>query len=294
MAAFRAFVGAPPWAWRAEHLDAYGKALRERQLARESIRSKQGAIRRFLDFARDPAYDWADRCLAATGQSIRQIATRDNTVRHQYGAATTKRRNLTGTELAQLFLAVRTAIAAAARGCDQRTRQMHYAVLQFGLGFGCREHEIEMGDVADLAAAESPQIRAYSAFEDFSVRFGKSHDGGPSKRRNVVATYPFRNAFAVLAWYLRELRPALVRPASPDAIFLNVPGGRLRGDSISAIFTQYRRAAGLSPDLTFHCLRHTYGTILRECGFELGVIAHCWATTTCALRRFTTTWDWTS
>jgi site-specific recombinase XerD len=58
------------------------------------------------------------------------------------------------------------------------------------------------------------------------------------------------------------------------ALFLTARGARYRGDSLSAAFAHYRDLAGLSPDLTLHCLRHTFATKLHELGYELPYISH--------------------
>ena len=84
----------------------------------------------------------------------------------------------------------------------------------------------------------------------------------------------FKQSLDVLAWYLREVRPALVRAHSDDAIFLTVRGDRVPAGWISSIFARYRDMLGLSRDLTAHCLRHTFETKLHEAGLDLATLAY--------------------
>lgn len=270
---FRNFAGRPLWEWEQLHMARYGGWLHEREYALQTTFAKQGVIRRLLEHARDPGYPWYDRCLELTGCRIVQICNRSNTATHGCGAETSARRRLTDEELVRLFATVREQIISARCARDRLARQTHFAFLQTVLGFGLREHECAMGDVPDLSRAVTPEIFAYSPFEDFYVRFGKSFRGGPPTQRSVTATYVFRHSFEALHWYLQNVRPHLVKAGSPDAIFLNAHGARMRGDTMSAVFHHYRDLANLSPGLTLHCLRHTFATILREWGLELSIVS---------------------
>jgi site-specific recombinase XerD len=269
---FTEFTGwQPPWRWRNEAMDAYGAALQRAGKARETMRHRQGGVRRFLGFARDPGYPWNARCLALTGMEFPQICTPENTVRHQRGAPTSKRRRLLAEELDQLFLFLIERIAAARTTRDYLARCTHYVLIALALGTGLREQELAMMDLADLSSAVTPEIQQYSPFEGVFVRFGKSHDGGPAKQRSVTAPYLFRDAFQILEWFLSEIRPQVARKNSPPALFLNIRGARFRPDSISTIFHAARVGAEISPDIAMHCLRHTFETLLHESGMPLAV-----------------------
>lgn len=274
VAQFRLFAGAPPWRWTNLHMDRYGGRLRQGGYALATMRSRQGAVKRFLDYARHPGYSWDEQCYQLTGLRIPQICTWENTIAHQHGAATSKRRNLLDAELERLAQAVREEAASASRTRFWTARATHLAILHFTIAFGLRESEVAMGDLADLSPAVSPEIRAFSAFEDFSVRFGKSHNGSEKKQRVVPAIYLFKDSLRVVEWYLREIRPYFVRKHRQDAIFLGCRGERFRADSLSQIFARYRDLASLSTDLTMHCLRHTFATRLHEAGYPLSLIAH--------------------
>jgi integrase len=270
---FSQFTGRPFWRWELTDMNAYGDARRN-AVAGSTLRREQGAIFRLLQFARDPAYPYDEAVYARTGRHIPQICAADNTARHRQAAATSKRRQFTAAELDRLFTAIRAHIQRLrARGKRQALAPaMHYAALCFALAFGTRAFETIKGDLEDLSPASSAEMRAFSAFEDFVVRFGKSHDGGGYKRRPVAAIAVFREYLAAVAWYLREIRPQLARAESPPAIFLSQRGARLRPDSLSRALRKYRDQARLSRDLTLHCLRHTFETVLRESGLDLATI----------------------
>jgi|GEM_PF-6569087 len=263
--------GAPCWYWKPALMNRYSRGLRRHGCSKSEMRAKQGAVRRVLKFARDPGNRFDDECYRLTGRRIPQICTLANTVRHQRGANTTKRRRLTEPELNAFFDTIRAHIAkrlrlgprAALAAC------MHYAFFCFCLAFGVRDFEAVMGDLNDLSPAISALLLRFSVYDDFEVRFGKRAFGSDYKRRSVPVMAIFADYLAAVADYFRETRPLLKRATSPDALFLSQRGKRIRADSMSALFHHYRERAGLSADLTLHCLRHTFETLLRENGVEI-------------------------
>ncbi len=268
---FMRFAGPHFWTWQDDDMDRYGAHLRRSQKARSTLRRAQGAIKGICTFAVQ-SRTLSERCRALTGALIPQICHPWNTLRHQYGAATSKRRQLTDEEIAQLFAAIDTAIRRAPSRYVEQARLTHHAVFAAILATGAREHEAAMLDVADLATATTPSVKAYSRYEDVTIRFGKAHNGGPPRRRSVPAIYELRSFWNALAWYVTEVRPQVAHAC--EALFLTPTGTRYRGDHLSALFSKYRDAARLSTDLTLHCLRHTFATKLHEYGYELPVISH--------------------
>ncbi len=269
---FEAFCGRPFWECTPLDMDRYGAHLHAHKPKCNTMRAKQGAVRRFLTYARRPAYPWDAACVALTGCHIPQVCTPQNTLRHQYGAETTKRRNFTRDELAALFEHIRTRIECAQCTLDQLARLTHYTLLYFALGTGARAQELVHGDLPDLVPAVTPEIATYSPYEAFVVRFGKACAGGPPRRRSVIATDVFQDAFRTTAWYIAHIRPLVARPMSPPAIFLSRRGTRLQSASISEMFGNYRNELQLSRDLTLHCFRHSFVTTLREHDYRLAVM----------------------
>jgi site-specific recombinase XerD len=88
---------------------------------------------------------------------------------------------------------------------------------------------------------------------------------GKGKKDRVV---PFAGQAAqALDLYLREGRPALVRGAREQALFLSSSSGRpLPSETIQLVVREHARQAGLELKITPHVLRHTYATHLIQGG----------------------------
>jgi integrase/recombinase XerD len=69
--------------------------------------------------------------------------------------------------------------------------------------------------------------------------------------------------------YLRELRPQLEKPHSPDALFLSRTGRCLDRTELWRIVKKYAQRAGMSKNLTVHTLRHCFATHLLSGGADL-------------------------
>lgn len=271
---FRAFTQRPPWGWEASDMDAFGAKMRREGRARDTIRRKQNAIKHVLDFGTNPAYHWQTECEQSTGRTLRQICTPDNTLRHCHGAPSTKRRAFTAEELELLFQAGRDLIREADRrpGKGGLTARRNFAVPHFGLAFGAREQETAWGELTDLPPAFTPIIQSFTSIEGFQVRFGKAAPGGPPKERFVPSIVLFRNSLRMLDWYLAEIRPLFTKDRR-GPIFPSERGGRLRPDTIASIFIQCHKRADLDPALCFHCLRHTFTSILAQNDIEVSIRA---------------------
>jgi integrase len=269
--AFRNFTGRPIWAWTTHDMDRYGSLLHARYAPGTTVHI-QGSIRRFCDYARDAGNPYDEQCYALTGRRIPQVCTRKNTVRGN--RTTSKRRQFTPSELDRLFTTVRARIGAADSRRRWLARCTHYAAAHALLAFGARDVEIRMADQSDLHPVVTPELASFSAFEDLLIRFGKSHDGGGWKVRTVIVSFVFRESLDVLKWYLDDIRPQIeTQPGAQDALFPTINGDRFGETAISTWFKQYVRLAGLSEDLTSHCLRHTYETMLHEAGLDIPVIS---------------------
>ena len=271
---FRDYVGAPPWYWTVPKMTEYAAELND-GFAAGTVLHLEGAVRRYCAFARDPGYDWDERAYALTGHHIPQVCTPENTLHHGEVLTSPIPRALTHQELHRLFRLIRREIdhlwtlgaRAALPAC------MHFAALCLCLAYGARESEAVMIEEPDITTPSDRRRRRLLPIDEVHIRYGKAHNGGPPKPRTVASFYLFRAYIAAVVWYMREIRPQLVRPGSPSTLLLGQRGESLRGDSLSAIFRSYRDRAELSPDLTLHCLRHTFGTLMYASGLDLPTLA---------------------
>ena len=76
-------------------------------------------------------------------------------------------------------------------------------------------------------------------------------------------------AITAVEEYLAQLRPALVKPASKDYLFLTRTGKRLDRTNIWRIVKKYAARAGIAKNLTVHTLRHCFATHLLSGGADL-------------------------
>lgn len=75
-----------------------------------------------------------------------------------------------------------------------------------------------------------------------------------------------------LVKYLKEGRPALVKPKSPPRVFLNQRGDGLSRSGVFRILRGYARAAGIRKAIGPHTLRHSYAVHLVRAGADLRAV----------------------
>lgn len=125
-----------------------------------------------------------------------------------------------------------------------------------------------------------PQVAGYGAV---FVRWGKSSNGSPPKRRTVLTVPEMDWAVPVLQQWVEEMRP-LFSPGNLAALWVTERCGRLSRRAINEAFVEARDAAGLEPVLDLHCLQHSYITHLIEFGyperFAQDQAGHSYASTT--------------
>ncbi|WP_250001731.1 tyrosine recombinase XerC [Actinoplanes sp. M2I2] len=140
----------------------------------------------------------------------------------------------------------------AATGPDEPDGLRDRAVLELLYATGVRVSELCGIDRADLDEARRV-VRV----------FGKG-----AKERAVPYGLPARRALD--AW-LRHGRPQFAGPASGDALFLGVKGGRLQQTVVRRIVDAAARATGL-PHTKPHDLRHSAATHLLDGGADLRAV----------------------
>lgn len=277
---FAEHTGAWPWQWRAEHLDAWVAGGR---WAHSTIRAYEGSIASFLDYLRDPRYGWAAECEQRVGAVPAQICHEGNRAVHAADyEGRPERRPFTRAELQALFdvadLAVADAARSARKGWLPAFRDA--TLLKVIYAWGLRRTEAAMLDVDDFST--NPAAPELGRFGMLAIRFGKAMKGSPPRRRAVASVLPW--AVEVIDQYVGEVRPLHGVPARGPALWLTERGQRISPRRIDERFSDWRRAAELPPELSVHCLRHSYASHLVEDGvdplFVQHQLGHSWASTT--------------
>ncbi len=129
----------------------------------------------------------------------------------------------------------------------------------------------------DRAVLELLYATGMRVSELINLRLGDLHPqagiirciGKGSKERLIPVG---RSALSALEEYLRSGRPRLAKPSSPDALFLNVRGGKISRVGLWKTLSLRGRRAGLRTPLTPHLLRHTFATHMLERGADLRTV----------------------
>jgi integrase/recombinase XerC len=276
---FTDFAGCWPWQWTAARAEEW---LAAGGWAHSTMRSYQGALALFLDYACDPRYGWVSECEQRAGSVPVQVFHERNTAVHvSEHEGRPERRPLTRGELQAFFDAaddhVERASSSRRKGWLASFRDA--ALFKVIYGWGLRRREAAMLDVADFAP--NPAAPELGSLGVCHVRFGKAMRGSPPRRRAVATVMPW--AAEALAQYLDDVRPWFASPSHP-ALWLTERGGRISPRSVDDRFAAWRGAAGLPGELSVHCLRHSYVSHLIEDGadplFVQQQAGHSWASTT--------------
>jgi integrase/recombinase XerC len=259
---------AGPWEWERHMGEAWIGELRVGADARAlgTVRSYQGAVRRFMEYLTNPDYPWLGEVQRAFGRTPAQIFDEFNSIRHSRdeSAKTTERYPISRQTLQQIFdyLDDRVektkgkSIVPAAR--DSALFKCYYA-------FGLRRDELRMADLPDLSF--NPYLPQYGRIGGMLIRFGKgTRRSGP--RTRLVRTVPlFDWIVEVLEQYLVDVRPRLVAKRPSVAFFPSERGGRFSQNHVDDRWADVRHELGLDENMKLHCLRHSYMTHLLEAGY---------------------------
>jgi integrase/recombinase XerC len=276
---FAGFTGCWPWQWTAAQA---GEWLASGGWAHSTVRSYQGALALFLDYACDPRYGWVSECEQRAGTVPVQVFHERTTAVHvSEHEGRPERRPLTRGELQAFFDAADDHVERASRSRRKGWLASFRDATLFKViyGWGLRRREAAMLDVADFAPnPAAPELGNLGACH---VRFGKAMRGSPPRRRAVATVMPW--TAEALAQYLEDVRPRSGSPSHP-ALWLTERGGRISPRAVDERFASWRGAAGLPAELSVHCLRHSYVSHLIEDGadplFVQQQVGHSWASTT--------------
>jgi site-specific recombinase XerD len=234
--------------------------------AESTIRNYQGTIRGFCDYITSPHYRWPQECEARFGTHPIQVCHEWNTAIHLVDyEGQPGRRPLTRQECQRLFdyadEQVERAVHLHRKGALTAYRDA--TVLKVIYGWGLRCTEASKLDRSDFY--RNPKAPELGQLGQVHVRYGKSSNGSPPKRRMVASVMPW--AVEAVEDYLVNIRPRFGFDDHP-ALWVTERGGRLQPRHIEERFAAYRDALGMDQALSPHCLRHAYITHLVEDGAD--------------------------
>lgn len=283
---FAEFAETFPWAWTAADVEDFTVWLTSSggQLAPSTIRGYHLTIRLFCDYLTDPRYEWIRQCHDRFGQIPSQVCHEWNTVAHLTDyEGRPQRRPLTYDEMEHLFEFVDDRVERKARSGRKgalaalRDAQMIKTCYAFGL----RRNELCRLEIADLRP--NPHVREWDTYGSVHVRWGKAIRGGVPRRRTVLVVPEFDWIVAGMRQWVEQARP-LLDPGDHPSLWLTERLTRVGVRHLDRRFTILREEAGLPPELTLHCLRHSYVTHLVEFGyperFVQEQVGHSFAATT--------------
>ncbi|SBW17702.1 integrase family protein [Candidatus Protofrankia californiensis] len=268
-----------PWTWTPAQLEAW---IAAGGWVHSTVRSYQGAVALFCDYACDPRYGWVAECEQRIGLRPNRICHDENMATHVADhEGRPGRRPLTRAELQAFFDAADDRVEQLAGGGRKGWLPAFRDATMFKViyGWGLRRSEAVKLDVADFST--NPAAPALGSLGVCHVRFGKAMRGSPPRRRAVATVMPW--AAEALEEYLAAIRPRYPGSAG-SAVWLTERGQRISARSVDDRFARWRTAAGLPTELSVHCLRHSYVSHLIEEGvdplFVQQQVGHSWASTT--------------
>jgi integrase/recombinase XerC len=272
--AFTAHADAPPWSWTAQMADEWLGDLRAvKGLRRSTIRNYALAVSAFCQYLTDPAYGWAEQCLARFGTHPVQVFHEWNTAVHvQEAEGDPAKRAFTVGELQAFFdhadEQVRRVRGRGRKGWLPAFRDA--TAFKVAYGFGLRRTETTMLDLADFGP--NPHAAEFGDYGLCRVRFGKASRGSPPKRRSVLTVWPWLPG--VLEQWAEEARPMMPAAGNSAALWPSERGERAGIGTLNRRFTECRDALGLAAGLDFHSLRRSYVTHLLEDGWDPLFVQH--------------------
>jgi integrase/recombinase XerC len=283
---FTEFAETYPWSWTAADVEDFTVWLTsgDRRLAPSTIRGYHVTLRLFCDYLTDARYEWPRQCRDRFGLVPSQVCHEWNTVAHLTDyEGRPGRRPLSYDELQTLFDYLDDRVDRIARSGRKgalaalRDAQMIKTCYAFGL----RRNELCRLDLVDLRP--NPHVREWGTYGSVHVRYGKALRGGVPRRRTVLTVPEFDWAIAGLRQWVEQARP-IINAGDHPALWLTERLTRVTVKHLDKRFAALRAGAGLDPELTLHCLRHSYVTHLIEFGYPERFVqeqaGHAFASTT--------------
>lgn len=271
-----------PWDWRPLHLEEWFDDFAMRGAKRSTRRNYQVTLCMFLDYLTDRRYPWSAICARELGKRPVQVFDDLNLMRHldEYEADPSKR-PLTEEELHQFF-AFADAEFERRRSLGRKgvlTAFRDTVIFKTLYAWGLRANEGTMANIVDFhRSAQAPEFGRYGVLV---VRHGKGAHGSGPRRREILTMFDW--SVEVIEQWVQDVRPRYGFAEHP-ALFVTERGSRVSRKYVSDRFAEYRDASGLDPQLTTHCLRHSYLTRLAEDGlpalFSQLQAGHRYASTT--------------
>jgi len=122
---------------------------------------------------------------------------------------------------------------------------------------------LELLYATGIRASELAGLRV----SDLNLNIGYLRCMGKGNKERVIPMG--RAAISAISQYLRELRPALAKALSGEALFLSRTGRCMSRIEVWRLVKKYAARAGMPRNLTVHTLRHCFATHLLAGGADL-------------------------
>lgn len=267
--AFRKFLEFRyPWEWRPSLFEEFIASLVDSNRALGTIRGYQGAISAFVDYLRDPNYRWQSVTMRYFNAEVERICHEGNMIVHasDYEGRPTKR-NFSYDEVERFFSCADERLARIIR--DGRKGAFaafrNATMMKTTYAWGTRRYALTMIDLSDFSA--NPRLLRLGEFGILTIRYGKAVRGGAPRPYTVFTIPEMTWAADAVRQYVHGVRSHSKFSSSPF-LFFTERGTRVGKEHLNAIFDEIRDEAGLSSDLTLHCLRHSFATHQIELGYD--------------------------
>jgi integrase/recombinase XerC len=250
-----------PWQLTSSMFEDFMASLVDKQLKLGTLRAYQGDINAFISYARDPQNEWQRELQNRFGSECAPICHEGNMILHasDYEGSPGKRA-LTYDELETFFACadarVRKSLNSGRKGALSALRNS--VMMKVAYGWGPRRYALTMFDISDFST--NPHAPRFGQYGVLNIRYGKAVRGGQPRQYYVFSIIELEWVVEALKQYVEEIRPHYKDSARKSALFLTERGSRIGKEELDKIFADIRDEAGLSTELTLHCMRHSFST----------------------------------